>query len=372
MATILIVDDRPLCREFLVTLLGYANHRLLEAADGMDALKLIESEKPDLVITDLLMPTMNGYELVQHIKTNLSSSKIPIIFYTASYLLEEAKLLAETCGVKYVLYKPSDPQVILDVVNEALSDISPNLTVNVTLLKSTTDSLPKTDEIMKVGERLSMYIAEMESVKKTMDGIIHNNYEQPMELKKLTKFSELFNYDLMQMDKLSHRLVALSDLILHALAERDLKSLLNLFSKQAAMIMSCRRCVIGIFNMDSSELKNISTAGMNEAEIHNINKMNRDHVLIKKILEQDGVMHLIDVSDKVHMLGGKLTTATHVYGFMYFADKIDGTSFDEDDIKMGGAIALDLAQLYENAELYDALSRHAAKLQLTINELANE
>ncbi|HEY1577582.1 MAG TPA: response regulator, partial [Terracidiphilus sp.] len=53
-ATILIVDDRPTNREFMVALLGYAHHRLLQASDGAEALALARAERPDLVIADIL------------------------------------------------------------------------------------------------------------------------------------------------------------------------------------------------------------------------------------------------------------------------------------------------------------------------------
>src|SRR2546429_5758373 len=82
MATILIVDDRPTNRQFLLTLLGYSDHRLLEAANGAEALERVRTERPDLVITDILMPTMDGYEFVRHLRADPDLASLPVIFYT--------------------------------------------------------------------------------------------------------------------------------------------------------------------------------------------------------------------------------------------------------------------------------------------------
>lgn len=68
MAKILIIDDRVANRDLLVTLLGYGGHHLVEASDGLEGLQICLSEKPDLVITDILMPTMDGYEFVRRLR----------------------------------------------------------------------------------------------------------------------------------------------------------------------------------------------------------------------------------------------------------------------------------------------------------------
>src|SRR4051812_7424967 len=123
MATILIVDDHAINRRFLLTLLGYGGHRLLEAAEGATALNMVRAERPDLVISDILMPNMDGYELVTHMRANPSMAKIPVIFYTASYRAREARSMAQACGVQWVLAKPAEPEVILRTVQEALGTI---------------------------------------------------------------------------------------------------------------------------------------------------------------------------------------------------------------------------------------------------------
>ena len=65
MATILIVDDHETNRGLLTTPLGYRNHRIVEARDGAKGLERARPERPDLIIADILMPTMDGYEFTR-------------------------------------------------------------------------------------------------------------------------------------------------------------------------------------------------------------------------------------------------------------------------------------------------------------------
>lgn len=127
MATILVVDDRPTNREFLVTLLGYAGHRLLEAADGTKALELVRAERPDLVIADLVMPIMDGYEFVRQLRADPAIAQTRVIFHSASYLQAEVYALAQACGVHHIITKPVEPEVVLKVVTEVLGHAAPPL-----------------------------------------------------------------------------------------------------------------------------------------------------------------------------------------------------------------------------------------------------
>jgi PAS domain S-box-containing protein len=120
MATILIADDRPTNRQFLVTLLGYGGHHLLEAADGVEALALARAERPDLIIADIIMPTMDGYEFVRQVRADPLIGQTQVVFYTAASIVGEARQLAQSCGVTYILTKPSEPQAVLDTVKAAL------------------------------------------------------------------------------------------------------------------------------------------------------------------------------------------------------------------------------------------------------------
>ena len=65
---ILVAEDDPEARELLKLLLGGGDYDLLEAADGIEALDLLRTEQPDLLITDIVMPRMDGYELVRKLR----------------------------------------------------------------------------------------------------------------------------------------------------------------------------------------------------------------------------------------------------------------------------------------------------------------
>ncbi|MEI2613085.1 MAG: response regulator [Candidatus Promineifilaceae bacterium] len=127
MATILIVDDNAANRDFLVTLLDYSGHRMIEAADGMMGLVLTRNEQPDLVIVDILMPAMDGFEFVRQLRDDPVIGHTPVIFCTATYLKGEARALAEACHVRHILTKPTEPQLVLDVVAAVLNTPQPVL-----------------------------------------------------------------------------------------------------------------------------------------------------------------------------------------------------------------------------------------------------
>jgi diguanylate cyclase (GGDEF)-like protein len=120
MATLLIVDTNPSDRRLYITLLGNFGHRFLEANDGVEALELARNELPDLVITDIIMPRMDGFTLARRLRAEPLLAGVPVIFQTASYFESEVRRLAQASGIRFILSKPADPQEILRTVNAAL------------------------------------------------------------------------------------------------------------------------------------------------------------------------------------------------------------------------------------------------------------
>jgi len=117
---VLVVDDRPTNRDLVCTVLGYHGHNSQEADGAEQALSMLRLTPPDLVITDILMPGMDGYELVREIRSDPATESIPVLFYTANYLEAEARPLADAFGVTRIVAKTGDTTELLAAVDDAL------------------------------------------------------------------------------------------------------------------------------------------------------------------------------------------------------------------------------------------------------------
>ncbi|HEX6358115.1 response regulator [Actinophytocola sp.] len=121
MATVLVVDDRPVNRDLMRTVLEHGGHRVLEAGDGLEALNMIADEVPDVVLTDVVMPRMDGYQFVRELRAKAETAGLPVIFWTANYLEEEVAPLAHAYGVRHVVTKTDDPHKLLEAIDAELS-----------------------------------------------------------------------------------------------------------------------------------------------------------------------------------------------------------------------------------------------------------
>src|SRR5581483_9687059 len=108
-------------RQALASWLENAGHEVLTAPNGEEALDQARTRHPALVISDVLMPRMDGYELARRLRADPATASTAVMFYTAYFGREDAQDLAQKHGVARVLVKPSDPDVILEAVNELLA-----------------------------------------------------------------------------------------------------------------------------------------------------------------------------------------------------------------------------------------------------------
>ena len=317
MAIILVVDDRAVNREFLAMLMGYAGHRAVEAADGAAALVLVRQLRPDLVISDIVMPTMDGLEFVRCLRADADIAHIPVIFYTASYRLGDARSMAQRCGVATVLTKPSKPQVILEAVAAALGVPAA--------------AAPKPSPLAA---------------------------SLPLGAPDLN---------------LSLRLSLLIELGLDLAAQREPQQVLDLGCRAAQDIFGVQYAAVGIVDAAAGRLSHLAAHGFVQAQALFADLDTRRGILGSVLQEgkprrlqgpaataQAGLPAAHPPLDA--LLAVPLRSAMRSYGWLYVADCRDH-GFCESDEQIALTLASKLVLAYENLLLYDDLQRHAARLE---------
>src|SRR4029453_5185180 len=121
MATILLVDERDANRAVLAALLRQKGHRLLETADPAEVKDILRTERPDVVVTDVLMVAMSAFPLAL-LHAGAEGDRPCFILTAPEYLIEEARRLANASGASHVIAKPFEPHVLLELISKAAAE----------------------------------------------------------------------------------------------------------------------------------------------------------------------------------------------------------------------------------------------------------
>jgi len=116
--TLIIADDEPTIRLLVSSILG-KNYNMLTAADGQEVLDIVSQNKPDLILMDIMMPTMDGYSACASLKKNPRTADIPVVMLTGVGH-ELNKVLAEQMGADGYITKPFNSQDLREMVNKVL------------------------------------------------------------------------------------------------------------------------------------------------------------------------------------------------------------------------------------------------------------
>ncbi|KUO77016.1 MAG: two-component system response regulator [Clostridia bacterium BRH_c25] len=120
MYRVLVADDEKALRVLIAGTLEIGNYEILEADNGIVALDLVKREKPDLIILDVMMPGMTGYEVCKRIKNNPDIAATRVLILTAKGQLSDREAAWEALADFY-LAKPFSPMELLTMVEEILS-----------------------------------------------------------------------------------------------------------------------------------------------------------------------------------------------------------------------------------------------------------
>jgi CheY-like chemotaxis protein len=117
---LLIVEDIPNILDFLDITLRFKGYGVMTARNGQEALEAIGKQRPALIITDILMPKMDGFSLIHHLRSDPGTRDIPVVFLSATYVSPEDKAFAMTLGATEFIEKPIDTEEFLLTIAELL------------------------------------------------------------------------------------------------------------------------------------------------------------------------------------------------------------------------------------------------------------
>ena len=116
-----MVEDIPNVLELLEVTLRFQGYEVISAHNGQEALDILEKETPALIISDILMPKLDGFSMIQKLRSNPKTQNIPVIFLSATYVTPEDRTFAMSLGASRFLEKPIDTEDFLLTIAELLS-----------------------------------------------------------------------------------------------------------------------------------------------------------------------------------------------------------------------------------------------------------
>jgi len=335
MANILVVDDNATNRRLLTVLLTHEGHSTLEAVDGSDGLVAARAQRPQLVISDILMPSMDGYEFVRRLRIEPEIGTIPVIFYTAHYHEREARALAASCGVARVLIKPCAVTEILAAVEGSLSGV------------------PETAVASLEGDFASEHLR-----------LVTNKLSEKAQA----------------LQGANARLEALTELNVQLASERDPRSLIRKVCRGARDLIGARSAVLAVAGNGAEETPQFSTCGI---EFNGIEPPppRLDAGLLGRVLSQQRALRqAAETGERLEtglppgypethsFLAAPVISPTRAYGWICLLDKIGSSGFDATDERVLAILGAQVGRIYENSSLYQEVQRHAAQLSVEIEE----
>jgi len=167
MKNILVADDDENNISYLETLFASQGFHVTTADNGAKALDSARKDPPDIIISDILMPVMDGFMLCRQWKKDSRLKNIPFVFYTATYTDPKDEKLARDLGADLFIIKPQEPDVLLDIVQKVMADSKPEI-----IEKTPEVEIPEEEVLKEYNEtlfrKLEKKIHELETANQTI------------------------------------------------------------------------------------------------------------------------------------------------------------------------------------------------------------
>ncbi len=121
MAKVLIVEDDPLMSRMYQKIFTFEKYEVAMAGDGEEGMVKVKETKPDLILLDVMMPKLNGLEMLDHLKADPNSKSIPVVMLTNLAGEKDAETALSKGAVKYIIKSDHTPKEITEMVNEILA-----------------------------------------------------------------------------------------------------------------------------------------------------------------------------------------------------------------------------------------------------------
>lgn len=126
MARILIVEDDPLMLRMYQKIFTFEKHEVQTATDGEDGLLKVQTFSPTVILLDIMMPKMNGLEVLEKLKVNPATAAIPVVMLTNLAGQQDAETALSKGAVKYIIKSEHEPKEVADMVNEIVAGYTRN------------------------------------------------------------------------------------------------------------------------------------------------------------------------------------------------------------------------------------------------------
>ena len=336
MARILIVDDQEPNRELVASLAGYLGHEVLEAGDGAEALDLVRTQRPHLVICDLVMPVMDGYELVRQIRKDPAIAQTEIVFYTANYREDEARKLADQLGIRRIIFKPCIPEDILDAIEASLNEAR---------------SQPNEPQPVD---------------------------DQGFETQHTRVLTDVLSRKSDELERANRRLAALTEINIQLSSMRDAGRMLEAICRDARILAGASYGILCIReNQDDDSPVRFFLSGFTHESEQTLTCPDLLEGLPGEVMSEGKPCRLSTKTSHGLQLGlppgyppvrscviAPILSSTRAYGWVCLLNRLDGEPFNEEDEWLCASHTALAGRVYENRSLYLQLEKRARQLKL--------